>query len=397
MSINKVKNAVIILSGYIIYLFSYLAVRDKKLWIFGAWFGEKYADNSKYLFEYVNRNHPEIRAIWVTGNWETLQLVKDRGYEAYHKESFNAYRYGLKAGVGILNTGIEDIIPYTTGGMTLVQLWHGTPLKKIVFDADVDEDESFTRLSPFKVKKIFSPENMFIASSPGVRDTLKTAFKVPEESIKVTGYPRNDFKKTTDVPIEKLLEKLKEEDTKVGIYMPTHRQQGLSSSTDFLADNLEKVNLALKELNSFLLVKVHFYGLGRESIEREDFDRIYFLEDKDIEQDIYTILPQTDYLVTDYSSVYFDYLTLDKPVVFLPFDFEDYLKNDRELYYDYHEVTPGPKALNWDETMEHIAEAIDNPDKYRWERGKVNEMFNEHGDRKNSKRVFEEITCALQL
>ena len=57
------------------YFFSFIIPIDKNLWVFGAWFGEKYADNSKYLFEYVNENHTEIRAVWLTQNHATLKLV----------------------------------------------------------------------------------------------------------------------------------------------------------------------------------------------------------------------------------------------------------------------------------------------------------------------------------
>lgn len=107
--------------------------KNKNLWIFGAWFGDKYADNSKYLFEYVNKNKPEIRAIWVTRNENTYKLVKKEGYEVYFKNSLKGFLYSSLAGVGIISNAFNDI-PYTTGRMKIVQLWHGTPLKKIVFD-----------------------------------------------------------------------------------------------------------------------------------------------------------------------------------------------------------------------------------------------------------------------
>jgi len=97
-----------------------------------------------------------------------------------------------------------------------------------------------------------------------------------------------------------------------------------------------------------------------------------------MEQDINNILKLTDILITDYSSIYFDYLLLDKPIIFAPFDFEDYLVKDRELYYNYDEVTPGPKARNWNEVLISLKEAIENPEKYKKEREKIKNIFHKY-------------------
>jgi len=70
---------------------------------------------------------------------------------------------------------------------------------------------------------------------------------------------------------------------------------------------------------------------------------------------------------------------------------EDYLKNDREFYYNYDEVTPGPKAKNWNDVLMHIKEAVKNPKKYEIERKKICKLFNTYNDANNSERVYREI------
>jgi CDP-glycerol glycerophosphotransferase (TagB/SpsB family) len=82
---------------------------------------------------------------------------------------------------------------------------------------------------------------------------------------------------------------------------------------------------------------------------------------------------------------------LDRPIIFTPFDLEDYLKNDRELYYPYEDVTPGPIANNWSEVMKYIEEAIKYPDKYREQRQKVRDLFFQYVDGNSSKRVVDAI------
>lgn len=393
--IEKVRIIIVLLLGNIIFLISCLIPKNKNLWIFGAWFGDKYADNSKYLFEYVNKNNPEIRAIWVTNNEITYKLVKKEGYEVYYKDSLKGYLYSSFSRVGIISTGVNDIIPYTTGRMKIVQLWHGTPLKKIMYDdnisANLNNKNSFKQ-KIFLFKKGLDEKNIFIATSDEVKNKFTSAFRVPQDRIKVTGYPRNDFNfNMRDIPIKSLLSNLKEKGIKIGIYMPTHRKGGKIDSTNFLIDNIDHVNSSLRKIDSFLLVKVHFYSLNKEKIENSKYDRILFLQDEDIDQDVYKILPFTDYLITDYSSVYFDYLLLNKPIIFAPFDIEDYLKNDRTFYYNYNDVTPGPKAYNWNEVLKYVNEILEEPIKYKNRRKLVNQTFNKFNDNKNCRRVFKEI------
>ncbi|CDG65347.1 MAG: hypothetical protein PWQ15_982 [Methanobacterium sp.] len=136
---------------------------------------------------------------------------------------------------------------------------------------------------------------------------------------------------------------------------------------------------------------MHYCGLNKEKIKNHKYDRIYLLQDEDINQDVYKILPFTDYLITDYSSVYFDYMLLNKPIIFAPFDIDDYIKNDREFYYNYNDVTPGPKAYNWKEVLKYINKIVREPNRYKDQRKIINQKFNKYNDNKNCQRVVNEI------
>lgn len=379
---------------YLIYVISFFIPKRRDLWIFGAWFGDKYADNSKYLFEYVNEHHPEIRAVWLSKNEKTLEIIKEKDYETYLSNSFIAYKLSLRADIGIISTGIADIIPYTCGRMKLIQLWHGSPLKKIMFDdkfSKLNKHSFFYKLNPFGLRKEFNANNLYIAASEEVKNIISTSFLVPKGRVKITGYPRNDFNLNTKNRFSNKLEKILRDEAKIGIYLPTHRNEGKTESLNYLIENIDAINSNLKSLNAFLLIKPHFYNFNIDNIIDYQVERLIFIKDEDFEQDIYSILPLTDYLITDYSSVFFDYLLLDKPIIFAPFDIDNYLKNDRNFYYDYNDVTPGPKAKNWDDVLYYIKEALENPDKYQKDRKKINKLFNKHSDKQNCKRVFEEI------
>ncbi|GAB6077191.1 CDP-glycerol glycerophosphotransferase family protein [Desulfurobacterium crinifex] len=405
IALEKLKKLLIYVVMLPLYWLSFIIPKDKNLWVFGAWFGERYADNSKYLFEYVNKYHPEIKAVWLTSNRKTFEIVKNKGYNVLKISSLKGIVYSLRAKVGIISTGLRDINMYLTGNMQIVQLWHGTPLKRIMFDDKVTfrPPTTFKKILflvfPFLKKNLYYSDALLIATSEEVRKKISSAFRVPLERVKVTGYPRNDsffqdYRENLEFAKKMLHLKLKGK--KLAIYMPTHRKEGEMDISKLLFSDMEFIDKKLQELNCMLLVKLHYYHTNESlHLRKKKFSNIIMLNDDLIEHDIYAILKLVDILITDYSSVYFDFLLLDKPIIFAPFDMESYLKNDREFYYDYNEVTPGPKAKNWNEVLVYLKEAIENPEKYGKERERIKKIFHKYQDGNSSKRVFNEIIKSI--
>jgi len=223
-----------------------------------------------------------------------------------------------------------------------------------------------------------------IATSLETKRIFSHAFRLNQDKINITGYPRNDIllKKNT------LDHDKKRKEKKSGIYMPTFRGDVGDSPNYYLkyGFNIKTINEFLKERNICLHFKLH--PVNNHCIEfSREFDYVKLLKI----DDIYSILQNIDFLVTDYSSIYFDFLLLDKPIIFAPFDKEDYIKNDRELYYNYEDVTPGPKAKNWSELLGCIEEAVNYPEKYSHQRQEIRNQFHKYIDGNSSKRVYEAI------
>ena len=107
--------------------------------------------------------------------------------------------------------------------------------------------------------------------------------------------------------------------------------------------------------------------------------------------DINYLLPHTDLLITDYSSVYFDYLLLNRPIIFAPFDMESYQAIDREFYEDYHLATPGPKCRNWDEVIETIDNILRGNDPYAQSRIEKRHIYHSYFDTNNCQRIVKQI------
>jgi len=99
-------------------------------------------------------------------------------------------------------------------------------------------------------------------------------------------------------------------------------------------------------------------------------------------------LGYSDLLITDYSSVYFDYLLIDKPVIFVPTDIEEYSQKRGFLLEPYDFWTPGPKVYNQDNLLNSILANLNEPNKYKKERNLINSMINYYKDNKSSERVW---------
>ena len=144
----------------------------------------------------------------------------------------------------------------------------------------------------------------------------------------------------------------------------------------------------LKETNSILLIKLHY--VDQERMKNKHFDegsRIIYADENEV-ADINDVLKYFDVLITDYSWVYFDYLLLNRPVVFATFDSEKYSR-ERGFYDNYEFYIEGPIAKNWPEVIEHARDALVNPGKFEDLRIEKNKKFNKYCDGKSSMRIYE--------
>lgn len=144
----------------LIYYISCLSIRNKRKVIYGAWFGNKFADNSKYLYRMAIKDK-ELRNIWITKSEKVYKEMKEFGYEVYMSKSLKAIFHQLTAGIYFTCTGKEDVDYYLLGSAKHVELWHGVPLKKIMYDDKYNQSID-TRESQLKtvLKNIDQYENI---------------------------------------------------------------------------------------------------------------------------------------------------------------------------------------------------------------------------------------------
>ncbi len=375
-----------------LYWISFLFFKEKKLWVFGSWFGERYSDNSKYVFEYVQKNEPDIRAVWLSHRKDIVKMLELKGYEAYLINSFKGYITSAKASVYFFTQGLVDVNSLGSGRGLKIQLWHGVPLKKIGYDDTITRNTSITFRMSQKLIPFINEVNRWsyiISSSDYTSKIFQSAFRKPKEHIVMTGYPRSDIILKRNPDQIYLINELKKKHGKCKVigYFPTFRNDEKHHLMLF-NKGFFNLNQLLEELNVILLVKFHFGHLDIPPYYNEA-SRIIFLTEEECE-DINFLLPHLDLILTDYSGVFYDYLLLNRPMIFIPFDIEEYLTEDREFYDDYFESTPGIKCSDWDEVGLSLKKIIgEKVDEYKKQRNAIKEKVHNFEDLNNCKRIVE--------
>ena len=343
---------------------------DSHIWPFSSTDNSHYNYNSRYLFEYVKENLPEITPLFVINDPELRNSLSSKYGKQYfiETESIQGIRQALSAGVWFTSAGLPA---YGTGlhkKRLIINLWHGVPLKKIAL-----LDPNLKKAARIYFKKIFSENyTCILTTSHELIPLMARSFAVSEDKIKVWGQPRNDglFQKNDCREILGQLFPDLPEYTKTVLYAPTFRDYGQVQLFPFKDFDQKQLEAFLDEKNMLLFIRTHVAEQG--SAAPYLGKRIRFLGNEQAE-DVTGILNIFDCLITDYSSIYIDYLLTDKPMIFLPYDRQQYL-DGRGMNFDYDDVTPGPKPETFNDFLDALSP---KEDFWKSERTRVNRLFNE--------------------
>ncbi|WP_175073652.1 CDP-glycerol glycerophosphotransferase family protein [Terribacillus sp. AE2B 122] len=280
----------------------------------------------------------------------------------------------------------------------IIDTWHGFPLKAMGFE---DKNEQNKHVLADRWSSI----NYICSYSPYFTKLMTRCFKLDPERILLTGAPRNDLLlKRPDTYFLKEEFDIDASESRMIFFMPTYRQLAHNDRAD---TNLNRENLFgmesfdndqfydfLEKENLELIVKLH---PAEEKLFLNHFEmqtRVHLLTDEMLTRygmDLYEIMPLADMLITDYSSIYFDYLLLDKPIIFSPVDLQSYQQNRGFILDSYTNWTPGPKVTTQDTLQDALASFIENPSWYGAERKQVRDQVHHFQDSKSSERVWKFI------
>ncbi len=342
-----------------LYIHSFLKRPMKANWVFcESFFGKNYSDSPKYVYEYLSKNYPgKYKFIWVIDKKKTkipFPHVKVKRF------SFRYAYYLARSKYYIFNGRQPEWVRKRKGNIFL-QTWHGTPLKRLVFD--MEDISSATPRYKNQVYKQSRAWDYLIAPNKYSSDIFRRCFMFDKNMLE-TGYPRNDILHYPNK--EEIARGIKEKlgipkDKKTILYAPTWRDDEYYTKGRYkfsLKLDLEQLKARLGNEYVILLRTHYFIADSLDVTGIEDF--AFNLSKYDDISELYLI---SDILITDYSSVFFDYANLKRPMLFFTYDLEKYRDVLRGFYIDIEEELPGPLLF----TTEEVIEAIKNVDKLKKE------------------------------
>lgn len=360
--------------GLIVHYLSQFIPRKSKKWIFGS--RSMFGDNAKFLFYKIHDSHPEIKAIWITHKWKEKKKLRESGFKAHYFLSPIGLFHCLTAKVYISTTSISDINPYTSGNAFYVNLWHGVGVKKLRWLApqlfmkryklhDIKQMHTSLRFKIETFANLFRKPDMYLVPSLFQAETFfSPMFETPLEKCLLANYPRNEILLWDEEKIKDFIKRHEPETTialvskiksynRTYIYMPTWR----NDQSDFVTAagiNWEELNNILINKNALLILKLHPYT----HIDLEFIKKLSNILIFPSQSDVYTILPFTDCLITDYSSIYSDYSLMNKEIILFCFDYQEYVKKSYSLS-EYNKYYPGIRAYNFQELLSLIKNETD--------------------------------------
>jgi len=342
-----------------------------------------FTDNAYAVYKYIidhQQKFDSYKLIWLTLNKEKAQelnklfAIKNEKCRAYCRFTFCSLWYYYRAKYVFCTHGVFGLLKLSQTNK-IINLWHGMPLKGIgVFDKISDNTKA----------------DITVATSDYYRDIMAKSFRIDIEKVFLTGQPRNDLLfEMTDFYSFYGIEK--DRYSKVGIWLPTYRrsfigklrEEGIfqENKISYLNFNdLESLDILLQQLKILIIIKIHPMDF-LQTIEFPTYKNVLLLKSLNSNIQLYPLLGSTDFLLTDYSSVWIDYDILNKPIGFVMNDIEEY-KNDRGLIFDDLEnLLPGEILSNTDQLFNFIY----NLDKVRY---KSKNLFNKYKDNNSTARLL---------
>ena len=287
-----VKKNIEIIGGYPLYVLSFIAPRNKEKWLVGSHVG--FSGNPKYFFIYVIAECKMKKCYWIAATRAEERKIRELGFPAYYRWSIKGLFHSITAGTYIYGFHLIDVNFWTSGRVKRVNLWHGVGIKNIEFKS-----------TKGSAGKIYDEKNFFS------RVYLPYLFKRPHLFLSTWRETRENFI--------------------------------VSAGFDFVL-----LNEILKQKGDLFLLKLH----PESNLSMEEMSRYSNILVLDKKIDIYPVLPFTDVLVTDYSSIYYDYLLMPgKEVLLFPFDYAEYITAGRDLAFDFDKYTPGKRVNTFEELL----------------------------------------------
>ena len=387
-------------------------------WVFGC--GSGLGEGALALVLYAREQSPAPSVTWLARNTAELEQANALGLPAVLRSSWRGFWRTLRAEVIVVTHGLGDANRFGVRGGSgarrgfgvrggfVVQLWHGIPLKRIQLDSAVTFRGRFTpRFVDAMLRGLYRRNNAVIRLLPAASEysaqRLRTAFGLDADRVVVTGDPRDDVllrgtqQSRLDSARQLLQKSLGELDaSRVLLYAPTWRDgardPGVPSDSEWRA-----IAGYLEASDSLLVLRPHPHSVGDYRAGPVTSARIRML-DAASQNDITPVLPAVGLLITDYSSIAYDFALTGRPIAFLAPDLDDYATS-HGLYEPYTRFSSGTEVRSWPELLELLARADSDTavlDTLEEHSARLAAECHAFHDGRSTERVYSEILARLR-
>jgi CDP-glycerol glycerophosphotransferase len=374
---------------------SLVVKRRSESWVFGC--GSGVGEGALPLLQ-LAREHPGRSVVWLAKDSRELAQAAALGIPAVRKSSWRGFSATLRAGVIVVTHGLGDANRYATRGAFVVQLWHGIPLKLINLDSPVTTSSASGGLSRVlaQLYRLAASTISFMPAASAVSATrLRSAFGLPANRVVVTGDPRDDIVVTSsDAEARALLFAalgVPDEGRRVVLYAPTWRD-GAADPGVPSREEWSRIERWLDSSGSILVVRPHPLSVGNYATSTAHVA----LLPATAQGDITPVLAGVEVVITDYSSIAYDFSLTGRPIVFFAPDLEAY-EASRGLYEPYTAFSGGTEARSWPELLD-LVESADDGTWSRLAEHATSLAVHHHAfrDGRNTARVYAEISSRLK-
>lgn len=363
-----------------------LTPADPNLIVFESGVGKQYADSPRYIYEELLRRGDQRRKVWA---YNGKFPVDDAGTTVVKRLSPKYYWYLGRAKYWVNNQSFPHYIHRRRNGVYL-QTWHGTPLKRMALDLEHVHGRDAGYLD--RVAEAASQWSVLVSSSSYMTHIMRSAFQYGGKVLEA-GFPRNDLLASADGGSVK--SRVRAEfgigpEKKVVLYAPTFRDNQSTGRGRFGFDlpiDLDEFGRRFGA-DTILMIRTHVLVQDSFTVPAELESCIM---DVSRFPDIQELYMASDVLITDYSSVFFDFANLPLPIIFYAPDLESYRDELRGFYIEYDEQLPGPIVTTQEELFHQISSSDEILDEYAEKRRIFLERFNPHEDGASTQRVVDSV------
>jgi CDP-glycerol glycerophosphotransferase len=362
---------------------------NKNVILFESNLGRNYTGSPRAIYEEMVRQglDQSYRCYYILENPNTP--LPGAAKAVKRTRLFYFYLFAV-AGTWVCDTRLPKYI-IKRSGCTYIQTWHGTPLKKLALDMDTVFMAGEKGIDNYKKNFYDNAQtwDYLISQNRFSSEIFRRAFAFSKDMLEI-GYPRNDvlFAKNNEKDITELKKQLGLPlDKKIILYAPTWRDNEFYGKGKYKFNPpLDFFDLQNKLSDEYVMI-VKYHYLVMDQVDWTPYKG--FVYSCDLSYDIADLYLVSDMMITDYSSVMFDYSLLKRPILFFCYDLEQYKDTLRGFYFDFLAEAPGPVTLTSEELIESIKNY--NPAQYLEQQEAFYRKYNHADDGEASKRVVELI------